>query len=55
MAGPGGFNSKGQMYMMIIAVIISGIVAIFIARKIWYIWKRGKFVQKRAEEEALLQ
>ena len=41
--------------MLVIAVLVSAFVALFVARKIWFIWRRGKVVQKRAEEEALLQ
>jgi hypothetical protein len=41
---PQGFNSKGQIYMTIIAILISAFVAIFMMRKIWFIWKRGKVV-----------
>jgi hypothetical protein len=40
--------------MLVIAVLVSAFVAIFVMRKIWFIWRKGKVVQKRAEEEALL-
>ena len=50
-----GFHSKGQIYMLVISVLISALVALFVLRRIISIWKKGKVVQKRAEEEALLQ
>jgi len=30
--------------MLILAVLVSAFVAIFVLRKIWYIWRRGKVV-----------
>ena len=39
--------------MLIIAVLVSAFVAIFVLRKIWKIWRRGKILQKRAEEALL--
>jgi len=44
LAPPAGFNSRGQIYMLIVAVLISAFVALFVLRKIWFIWRRGKVV-----------
>ena len=41
--------------MLILSVLVSFCVAVYVLRKIWQLWRRGKVVQKRAEEEALLQ
>ena len=51
---PAGFHSQGQIYMLILAVLVSAFVAIFVLRKIWRIWSRGKQSENR-NEEALLQ
>ena len=40
--------------MLILAVLVSAFVAIFVLRKIWRIWSRGKQSENR-NEEALLQ
>ena len=52
---PAGFHSQGQIYMLILAVLVSAFVAIFVARKIWRIWSRGKQSVNRAEEALLHQ
>ena len=46
-AVPAGFHSQGQIYMLILSVLVSAFVAIFVLRKIWRIWNRGKLSEKR--------
>ena len=48
-------NSKAQISMLIISVLVSAFISIYVARKIWLIWKRSKVIQKEAHDEALLQ
>ena len=52
-AVPAGFHSQGQIYMLILSVLVSAFVAIFVLRKIWRIWNRGKLSEKRGEESLL--
>ena len=40
--------------MLSISILVSAFVACFVMRKVWLIWKRGKMLQKRSDEQALL-
>ena len=40
--------------MLVVSILTSAFVACFVLKKVWNIYKKGKVIQKRSEEEALL-
>ena len=51
-----GENGSGEIILTIIYVILTAGVAIFVLRKIWFIWRRNRQSQRliASEQEALL-
>ena len=49
-------NGSGEIILTIIYVILTAGVAIFVLRKIWFIWRRKRQSQRliASEQEALL-
>ena len=54
-AKSGSGSDHGQVIMLIITVIVSGVVTIFVAKKILAIWRSSKLNQNSPHEEALMQ
>ena len=52
---PEWMDSRTQLTMLAVSILISGFITIYVGLKVRVIWKRSKLIEKEAHDEAQIE